>query len=685
MSSYLRTIGILFVGVLLAAFAVALAPGSVEAGPAQPTGPTAGVLEICKETEPDGDNATASMRWRLGTEKSAQTLGDGQCATYQMTTDAGNGDWTLRENAAPAGFLITDVTCSSVGSVTTSWSAGSRDVTFAISDYTTQGVTCTFTNHKGGQIRVKKVTDPTPDANPFAFDLLNGPSAAATVTRADGQGLTYFSTTDYYDNNAVMEGTYDIVETVAGYDLTAVLCTSTLGTATYTPDLANAKTSVTVAVGEHVDCTFTNTKRGEIIVKKEVEADKEYMDESFDFTFTPPAPTPPSAFSLMNGETWPTGFIVPGTYAVAETPEVGWETTVACLSSDGVTTEDPAAIDLNPGETVVCTFTNTLKAGKIRIVKQTLPDGDPQTFDITIKDPAGAVVKNCPAVGDDGKCTTGLLNPGGGYKASEVKVPGWDLEQNYGKIVCSNGSKANNIIVDPGKLTVCTFTNVKRAKLTVHKSAIPEVAGAAKTFDFTLSGTPTNAFSNWKNLTLPLAFQLNGGGMWESDPLLKPGTYSVVETPPAGGWFLQSAICHQAGSGEVVRAVSDPSSIYLGPGAEVSCTFTNINPPPANLKLSRLKVPENKPVGTLVGYLTASDPGDIVSFALSPVDGTAATAGNNFFQIVKAGSQWKLLTKVVFDYERQKASSIVVEATDSANNVTKKQFVISILNVRDPN
>ncbi len=685
MSSYLRTIGILFVGVLLAAFAVALAPGSVEAQTNGPTGPTAGVLAICKETLPDGDTAKFNVRFVVKSGNINGNISDGQCFSYALVDSADEGiDLTLLErDNLPAGWKISDVACAVTGQaeIVTPWSINSNGVVVKVQDVTTDGVLCTFTNEKGARVQVKKIMeseDASDDNLNFDFTLTLGSFNTVTRKSTDTSGAAFDDTT-VASSQYVAPGTYTLSELKrVGYDVTAIDCG--------TPDLAAGTTSLTVAQGDVVTCTFTNTARGEIIVEKKVVTDDpDYMGESFDFTFTPPAPTPPSAFSLMNGETWPTGFIVPGTYAVAETPEVGWETTVACLSSDGVTTEDPAAIDLNPGETVVCTFTNTLKAGKIRIVKQTLPDGDPQTFDITIKDPAGAVVKNCPAVGDDGKCTTGLLNPGGGYKASEVKVPGWDLEQNYGKIVCSNGSKANNIIVDPGKLTVCTFTNVKRAKLTVHKSAIPEVAGAAKTFDFTLSGTPTNAFSNWKNLTLPLAFQLNGGGMWESDPLLKPGTYSVVETPPAGGWFLQSAICHQAGSGEVVRAVSDPSSIYLGPGAEVSCTFTNINPPPANLKLSRLKVPENKPVGTLVGYLTASDPGDIVSFALSPVDGTAATAGNNFFQIVKAGSQWKLLTKVVFDYERQKASSIVVEATDSANNVTKKQFVISILNVRDPN
>ena len=47
---------------------------------------------------------------------------------------------------------------------------------------------------------------------------------------------------------------------------------------------------------------------------------------------------------------------------------------------------------------------------------------------------------------------------------------------------------------------------------------------------------------------------------------LIPGTYDVAETVPAG-WDLESAICDDG---------SDPASIGLEPGEDVTCTFTNV-------------------------------------------------------------------------------------------------------------
>ena len=46
---------------------------------------------------------------------------------------------------------------------------------------------------------------------------------------------------------------------------------------------------------------------------------------------------------------------------------------------------------------------------------------------------------------------------------------------------------------------------------------------------------------------------------------LPPGSYSVAETVPAG-WQLQSATCSDG---------SNPANINIGPGENVTCTFTN--------------------------------------------------------------------------------------------------------------
>jgi hypothetical protein len=81
---------------------------------------------------------------------------------------------------------------------------------------------------------------------------------------------------------------------------------------------------------------------------------------------------------------------------------------------------------------------------------------------------------------------------------------------------------------------------------------------------------------------------------------------------------------------------------------------------PAGLSLSTTAVPENQPVGTLVGILATFDPGlgDHITWSL--VSGTGS-ADNNSFTI--AGDQ--LRTSTVLDHEWQATRSIRVRATNS--------------------
>ena len=71
--------------------------------------------------------------------------------------------------------------------------------------------------------------------------------------------------------------------------------------------------------------------------------------------------------------------IVPGTYQVTEAANADYVTTATCTSSLGDPADDPSSIDLDAGETVTCTFTNT-KRGHIIVDKVTNPSGDPQSF-----------------------------------------------------------------------------------------------------------------------------------------------------------------------------------------------------------------------------------------------------------------------------------------------------------------
>ncbi len=104
-------------------------------------------------------------------------------------------------------------------------------------------------------------------------------------------------------------------------------------------------------------CTFTNTQRGTIIVAKETIPDG--AEGAFDFTGDADG-------TIGDGETIEVNDLVPGTYTSTELTEEGFDlTSIVCDQhrqddeSGGNVLTKTATFDLDAGETVTCTFTNT--------------------------------------------------------------------------------------------------------------------------------------------------------------------------------------------------------------------------------------------------------------------------------------------------------------------------------------
>src|SRR5205823_20171 len=115
----------------------------------------------------------------------------------------------------------------------------------------------------------------------------------------------------------------------------------------------NAPSAITLSAGQTVTCTFTNTKRGHIIVQQATNPSGD--PQSFNFTTTG---TGYAGFSLIGGGPHASGPLVPGRYSVAETVP-------ACCPprrSSDLNGNAPSAITLSAGQTVTCTFTNTKQA-----------------------------------------------------------------------------------------------------------------------------------------------------------------------------------------------------------------------------------------------------------------------------------------------------------------------------------
>ncbi|MEZ4621760.1 MAG: hypothetical protein R2867_40515, partial [Caldilineaceae bacterium] len=119
--------------------------------------------------------------------------------------------------------------------------------------------------------------------------------------------------------------------------------------------------------------------------------------------------------------------------------------------SDG---SPPTKIDVAPGETVTCTFTNA-KRGQLVVRKVTVPDPDrsDSTFAFTTDNtltPTNFGIKSGKTFQFDN------LEPRNGYIIRELAAANWQLTGSN----CSNGSSTTNIRIDPGETTTCTFTNI---------------------------------------------------------------------------------------------------------------------------------------------------------------------------------------------------------------------------------
>ncbi|KAB2922409.1 MAG: IPTL-CTERM sorting domain-containing protein [Candidatus Contendobacter sp.] len=322
----------------------------------------------------------------------------------------------------------------------------------------------------------------------------------------------------------LLPGTYDVTETVpAGWDLTSAICSD-----------GSNPASINLALSENVTCTFTNTKLGSLTVVKNTTGG----DGSFAFTSTIPSAT---TFTLATaGNTAQRAFpnLAPGTYSVSETVPAGWDLTSATCS-DG---SNPASINLAAGENVTCTFANRQR-GSLTVVKNTTGGDGSFAFTSTIP---SATSFTLATAGNTAQRAFPNLAPGT-YSVSETVPAGWDLTS----ATCSDGSNPASINLAAGENVTCTFANRQRGSLTVVKNT----TGGDGSFAFTSTIPSATTF------TLATV----GNTAQRAFPNLAPGTYSVSETVPAG-WDLTSATCSDG---------SNPASIDLAAGENVTCTFAN--------------------------------------------------------------------------------------------------------------
>jgi hypothetical protein len=246
---------------------------------------------------------------------------------FNMTTT--NGFTATLLSGVPAGtFAISETVPSGWNLLEADPLCSNGDRASAVSLAAGEVAICSFFNLAEDSITVKKQTI----GGDGAFDFTGDLGGFTLTTKKQTAQQTFTGLTP--------GSTYAINETVpAGWAQTGATC-----------DNGDAPGSVSLGVGEHITCVFTNTKQASLKVIKATDEE----DGSFDFTSTIPGHT---AFTLVTSNTVAiTDFlnIPPGTYTLSETTPTGWFPAVVTCS-DG---NNPAALSLAAGEAANCLFTN---------------------------------------------------------------------------------------------------------------------------------------------------------------------------------------------------------------------------------------------------------------------------------------------------------------------------------------
>ncbi len=296
-----------------------------------------------------------------------------------------------------------------------------------------------------------------------------------------------------------------------------------------------------------------------VIVKDATPAD----NTPFDFTENIPGAA--SGFTLTdpadNTETFDD--VAAGSYTVTETGEADWTLdSIVCVDPDnGSTTAGATAtIDLDAGETVTCTFSNSRDTGTITIVKEATPaDNTPFDFTETIPGPGTGFTLTDPA--DNSETFSNV--PTGSYSVAETVPAGWLLEGLDCDDVNSTESLATataTINLEKGETVTCTFTNDAQAgTIVIVKDATPSddtvfdftetIPGAASSFTLSDPSDDTETFSN-----VPL------------------GSYQVTELAELG-WTLDNITCIDPDNGSSTAGAT--ATIDLDDDETVTCTFNN--------------------------------------------------------------------------------------------------------------
>ena len=438
----------------------------------------------------------------LGTELAAclqSSPADAPCSPKVISITSGTSGSAVLNGLSPDDYLVTEDT-------QTGWKQNTSNPQESnlSTDPNTGATTCTgsvtFSNTQQGTIIVQKVTVPSGGSG-FVF------TGDAAGTIGDGGSITV---------NNLNPGSYtsteaDPTQLTPPYDLTKISCTTdgsgNLGTLTATFNLH---------AGETITCTFTNTERGTLLIKKVTEG----ADGTFKFndsgTGMPTSPisitTTGTTTTVNGGGSYPVITLVPGNgYSVSEqTPNSGG-VGFAQIGTGSCDNGTPANILIVAGQETTCTFTNATAFVKVIKTLNGSSNLGANSFTFQLRygasaSAAGTTLEMLTATGVNNTLnfTTHLI-PGTQYEMCEQMQAGWLTSLGPPTYSVFNPSGDNSVVC-----TNFTPTAGQTSTTTFNINNQPPPGGMALTIGY---------WKNWSSCT--------GGGQ---KPTLDQMLYKA--TPP---------------------------------------------------------------------------------------------------------------------------------------------------------
>lgn len=317
-----------------------------------------GTITVTKKVDADGNlnttnDQTVASGWSFnigGTTK--VTDANGQTEAVELA----NGTYSVTETVKP-GYSVLSGVCTGANNNGTR----SNNVISGIQLGSDNIVSCTFINKLNtGSITIIKDAQPN-DAQNFAFTT----SAGLSNFNLDDDSDPNLSNTKVFSN--VSAGTYEVTEGVtSGWSLTGLTCT---GAPNSSVSLANRKATIVLGAGENATCTFTNAKdTGTITINKVVVP----SNDAGKFNLQIDGSTAGTGANVGHGGTTGAITVTTGSHTVGETAGTNtvlgnYTTSIVCDTQQGSGTS--LQVSVTKGQNLVCTITNTLNKGSIKVNK----------------------------------------------------------------------------------------------------------------------------------------------------------------------------------------------------------------------------------------------------------------------------------------------------------------------------